>query len=360
MESSGESADKAFTLNMHPAAASVGSERVEAQCPSPEERAEPRGFEYVRASYGSRVHRAVRMSEPCFAKLVDVLHPHLPSSPHSLSPALRVLVALRYYAGASFLDVCALAGLSTSTFYNAVWELTEAVLSTPELQMIMPVWDAKWRQRAAAGFQRHGDSPLRNIIGALDGISVRQERPTAAEVMCTTDYWSRKGFFALNVQAICDSNYEFLWMSCRAPGSSHDSTALACSDFGQKLNDPASPSIALMIREGLCVTANEAYWDSDVLAVLWPGGGGGDLWKDGYNFYQSSARVHIEQAFGQLVWRWGTFWKPRRIPFGKRPLVIHVAFPLHNLFRREDTMPLSMLEGSLTAHQAMHVEQGRG
>ena len=134
-----ESADEAFTLNMHPAAALVGSERVEAQCPSPEERAEPRSFEYVRASYGSRVHRAVRMSEPCFAKLVDVLHPHLPSSPHSLSPALPVLVALRYYAGASFLDVCALAGLSTSTFYNAVWELTEAVLSTPELQMIMPV-----------------------------------------------------------------------------------------------------------------------------------------------------------------------------------------------------------------------------
>jgi len=360
MESSGDSADEAFTLNMHLAAALVGSERVEAQCPSPEERAGPRSFEYVRASYGPRFHRAVRMSEPCFAKLVDVLRPHLPSSPRSLSPALLVLVALRYYAGASYLDVCALAGLSTSTFYAAVWEFTDAVLSTPELQMIMPVWDAEWRQRTAAGFQRRGDSPLRNIIGALDGIAVRQERPTAAEVMCTKDYWSRKGFFALNVQAICDSNYEFLWMSCRAPGSSHDSTALACSDLGQELNDSASPLIALMIREGLCVTADEAYRDSDVLAVPWPGGGGGDLWKDGYNFYPSSARVHIEQAFGQLVWRWGIFWKPLRMPFGKRPLVIHVAFLLHNLCRQEDTMPLSMLNGSLTAHQAMHVEQGRG
>jgi len=82
MESSGESADEAFTLNMHLAAALVGSERVEAQCPSPEERAGPRSFEYVRASYGPRFHRAVRMSEPCFAKLIDALRPHLPSSPH--------------------------------------------------------------------------------------------------------------------------------------------------------------------------------------------------------------------------------------------------------------------------------------
>ena len=82
MESSGESADEALTQNMHLAAALVGSERVEAQCPSPEERAGPRSCEYVRASYGPRFHRAVRMSEPCFEKLVHALRPHLPSSPH--------------------------------------------------------------------------------------------------------------------------------------------------------------------------------------------------------------------------------------------------------------------------------------
>ena len=144
-----------------------------------------------------------------------------------MSPALRVLVALRYYAGASYLDVCDLAGLAPSNFYDAVWTFTDAVISTPELQMSMPVWDAAWRRRTAAGFQRRSDSPLRNIIGSLDGIAVRQERPTAAEVTCTKDYWSRKGFFAYNVQAICDSNYEFLWMSFRTPGSSCDSSALA-------------------------------------------------------------------------------------------------------------------------------------
>jgi len=241
-----------------------------------------------------------------------------------------------------------------------VWTFTDAVMSTTELQMSMPVWDAGWRRRTAAGFQRRSDSPLRNIIGSLEGIAGRQERPTAAEVTCTKDYWSRKGFSAYNVQAICESNYEFLWMSCRTPGSSHDLSALACSDLVRELKDPAIPLIALMVREGLCITADEAYRDSEVFAVPWPGEGGGDQWKDAYNFYQSSVRVHIEQAVGQLVWRWGIFWKLLRMPFSKRPLVIHRAFLLHNLCRRHDTMPLSLLDGTTEAHRAMHVEQGTG
>jgi len=70
--------------------------------------------------------------------------------------------------------------------------------------------------------------------------------------------------------------------------------------------------------------------------------------------------VHIEQAFGHLVWRWGIFWKPLRMPSAKRPLVIHAAFLLHNLCRRHDTMRLSLLNGTTAAHLAMHVEQGTG
>jgi len=46
-------------------------------------------------------------------------------------------------------------------------------MSTPELQMSMPVWDADWRRRMAAGIQRRSDSPLRNIIGSLEGIAER-------------------------------------------------------------------------------------------------------------------------------------------------------------------------------------------
>jgi len=36
---------------------------------------------------------------------------------------------------------------------------------------------------------------------------------------------------------------------------------------------------------------------------VWPGSERGDRWKDAFNFYQSSSRIHIEQDFGMLSWR---------------------------------------------------------
>lgn len=311
----------------------------------------PVSFEEVQSRYGRGFRRAARMSKPCFLRLVEIVRPYMKA--HAVPLACQVFVSLRYYAGASDLDVCAATGVSRTVFYEIVWDFTDAVLCAPELKLRMPLWEAAWRERTAAGFQRRGNSPFANIIGALDGIAVRQEQPSVADVTCPKDYWCRKGFFSLNVQAICDANYEFLWVSCRTPGSSHDSMALACSELGQLLKDTRHPMVKLLIREGLCIAADEAYGDSEVLAVPWPGGGDGNKWRDGYNFYQSSARVHIEQAFGQLVWPWGIFWRPLRMPFGKRPLVIQVACMLHNLCRAHDGMPLSELGRGDTAYQAL-------
>ena len=229
--------------------------------------------------------------------------------------------------------------MSKTTFYDCVWDFFDDMLLAPGLQMQMPLWNADWRRKTAAGFQARGDNPLTKIIGALDGIAIRQEMPSYTEVICPRGYWNRKGFFPLNVQAICDHNYEFLWMSCRTPGSTHDATALACSDLGQHLKDPTHAVLQQVIAECLCIAADEAYGDSELLATPWPGGGRGDEWRDAYNFYQSSARMHIEQAFGQLVWRWGIPWRPLRMPFAKRPLVVNVAFLFHNFCRSNDSQP---------------------
>lgn len=69
------------------------------------------------------------------------------------------------------------------------------------------------------------------------------------DVTCPKDYWCRKGFFSLNVQATCDSNHEFLWVSRRTPGPSHDAMAWACSDLGQLLKDKLHPMVDL-VRAG--------------------------------------------------------------------------------------------------------------
>ena len=131
---------------------------------------------------------------------------------------------------------------------------------------------------------------------------------------------------------MCDHNYEFLWMSCRTPGSTQDATALACSDLGQLFKNRTHPVILQLITEGLCIAADEAYGDCELLATPWPGGGRGDEWRDAYNFFQSSARMHIEQAFGQLVGRWRIFWRPLRMLFFQASTSHQGGLPLAQLF----------------------------
>lgn len=53
------------------------------------------------------------------------------------------------------------------------------------------------------------------------------------------------------------------------------------------------------------------------------------------------------------MWRWGISWRPLRMPFLKRPLVIQTACMLHNLCRAYGDMPVTQLSGSSGSHQAL-------
>ena len=49
------------------------------------------------------------------------------------------------------------------------------------------------------------------------------------------------------------------------------------------------------------------------LLTPWPKhqlAGDDGIFADSFNFYHSIHRIHVEQAFGVFVKRWGIFWKP--------------------------------------------------
>ena len=48
----------------------------------------------------------------------------------------------------------------------------------------------------------------------------------------------------------------------------------------------------------------------------------GPEWDD-YNYEQSSARMPIEQAWGEVIKRWGILWRPLQMAFSKRAQVNH-------------------------------------
>jgi len=295
----------------------------------------PLTVEDIQTRYREHYCRAMRMPVDAFVDLVESLRPRLPR--HGLSPACRTAVALRYLGGGSQLDVCAAYGVHPSTMYRALWEVVDAVYTTPSLAFNFGLGNCKRRLDYAGGFQSRRNAPFGNVVGGLDGVAIEQEQPFASDVQCVADYYCREGFYALNTYAICDSDYRFRRMSCLIPGSSHDSSAFACTELGRTLMDPTNVLTRSMAEDGHCIVADEAFAASEVLAVPWPGCGRGDRWKDSYNFHLSSCRIHIEQAFGMLSWRWGVFWRPLRVPFSKWPSLVRACFRLHNFFRGHES-----------------------
>jgi len=75
--------------------------------------AAPITFEAIRRVFGPRFRRAIRMSESSIALLLGTLRPILPVG--GLSAETRVLMNLRFFAGAKYLNLCLIHEVSITT-----------------------------------------------------------------------------------------------------------------------------------------------------------------------------------------------------------------------------------------------------
>ena len=128
----------------------------------------------------------------------------------ALSPTLQILVALRFFASGSFLQVIGdTVGLPKSSVSRAVSDVSLA-LAKKQGEFIS--WPSPVEiQEVKRGFYDNGGFP--GVIGCLDGTHVRIQAPTANE----NDYVNRKGFHSINVQAVCNykgrySNVVLVWI----------------------------------------------------------------------------------------------------------------------------------------------------
>tara|TARA_R110002050_G_scaffold81510_2_gene174290 strand:- start:107 stop:658 length:552 start_codon:yes stop_codon:yes gene_type:complete len=107
------------------------------------------------------------------------------------------------------------------------------------------------------------------------------------------------------------------------PGSVHDSYAIQCTDLGEVLLNG--------LPNNYFIAADEAYPLSGSLVSRYGGSVQDDTFKDSFNFYLSRMRVRIENAFALLVGKWGSLWKPLRIPLAQVPRYILALGKLHNI-----------------------------
>jgi DDE superfamily endonuclease len=160
-------------------------------------------------------------------------------------------MTLRYLAGGSYLDISIAPHVSISTFYYVVDEtLTDLDQS---LNIKFPIDNLELLKRSSIGFSR-GRSPLTGCAGALDGIAIKIFEPCAADAANPATYYNRKGFFALCIQAVCDFDYMFTFVSSQCPGSTHDSVAFAVSGLAGLLDCGTSG-----LPSGYWIAADDAY-----------------------------------------------------------------------------------------------------
>jgi len=265
--------------------------------------------------------RLYRMSKEAFEQLADELLMNQDKVLRSCG-LLRLSITLRWLAGGSYLDLAMTHQQSISSVYHYI----DTTLSSIDraFNMKFPYDDPNWLAKSSMGFSRNGKSPLSGCCAALDGIAIKIEEPSATDVKNPSTYYNRKGFFALNIQALCDSTYRFLYMSALTPGSTHDSTALAMSELASLL---ARTDGGLL--DNYWIAADDAYVCTERIVCPWPGRNLSTE-KDCFNYWQSSARIHIEQSFGILMARWGIFRRPLRLRVGKAAKVVAVCCKLHN------------------------------
>ena len=303
----------------------------------------------ILASTSDRIfRRKFRMTKETFQHLCDDIRNKVGDefiveaqcSNFQASGEVRVAIGLRIMAGASYLDMVGVTGYgygSTQTIYNIFHTFVAWINRTyrfPLSQLLEEINSGNDERAGSALAELHfisesfGESSggiFTGCFGALDGLAVRIECPSMKSVPDPGTYFCRKNFYALNVQAICSKSKSFLWFSSGHKGSTHDSLAFRDTALYESLNAAEDRLTA----EGLFLVGDSAYPLMGYMLV--PIEGIKPLSEeDSFNFWLSNSRIQIECAFGELIMRWGIFWRPLRMNLKQNGGIISAAMLLHN------------------------------
>jgi hypothetical protein len=268
-----------------------------------------------------------------FAKIADALHRNpvkaINSSGSPILPECRLLMGIRWCAGASYLDLMTIFGVSKAAFFASLWGLFEALVNL--IPIVFHMDRASCVARARDFILRQRKPIFRHVIGAVDGILVACRCPSVDEYPKPAQFWTRKGFYALNVQAVCDARRVFVFLAVDCPGACHDSVAFSMSKLGQNL---------FRIPQPYYILGDAAYKAFDRILVPYEGRGRTEDEKN-FNYFQSSLRMNIECSFGLLVARWGALWRPLRSTLARNVLTVRAIATLHNWCQLRRAVPVT-------------------
>ena len=243
-----------------------------------------------------------------------------------VSGEIKVAVYLRILSGASCLDVSDVYGIHELSTYRMFYEVVGWVMKTHSFDY--DVNDLGHLQSISNGFAQFSGHALEGCIGAVDGLAMRTRCPSERDgVSDPGNYFCRKGFHALNVQAVVDSKKRFLFASPSHVGSANDARAWAETGLSRKLDSMEE----ILIEHKLWLAGDSAHpLRSFVMTPCSKKEARHESAEDNFNFWHSNSRIRVECAFGEFVMRWGLFWKKLQLPLAKIGPIILSAMKVHN------------------------------
>ena len=241
-----------------------------------------------------------------------------------IEPEVRVAVDLCILSGASYLDMLLLRHLARPTIYYIFEGTSDVLLEALKFESFPTTAESYARLANTFATSRRALNPLQGSIGALDGVSIRIRKPRLTDCDNPASYYHRKGHYTIPVQAVWDSNYKLTFMPAKCAGPTHDSVAFEVSSLCRFLRDGKIP-------EGLWMAADDAHvCDEKVITALPQEKSVARSSGDAFEFYQSSHKMHIEQAFGMVMARWIVLWRPVQFTLARNTRTIYLAMCLRN------------------------------
>ena len=274
-----------------------------------------------------------RMNKSNFMKLCDELRPYVERATTNMRAPVeverQVALTLYYLSDEGRLRKTANAfGLARSTVSITVRRISKVItqhLGPKYIQLPLTVDQVKEK---VDNFYRLHSVP--QCIGAIDCTHIDIKAPSSNP----TDYMNRKSRFSLNVQACCDSQYCFLDVVVKWPGSVHDARIFANSQLSTAFKEKRIPPCPRCILEGedpipVFMIGDPAYPLMPFLMKEYANGGSTPQ-EQYFGYKLCSARNVIECSFGRLKARYAALKRAMDINMEDLPYVIYACFVLHN------------------------------
>lgn len=274
-----------------------------------------------------------RISKETFLFVCSALRPHIERQDtrmrRSISTEQRVAITLWCLATpCEYRTVGHLFGVARCTVCVIVHDTCRAINSVFSKDFIVFPSDHQLSE-VIEGFRSKWD--IVQCAGAIDGSHI----PISPPSLNHTDFYNRKGWYSIVIQAVVDHKYLFRDICIGWPGSVHDARVFAHSSLykkateGQILNGPcmnvASESISPFL------IGDSAYPLLPWVMKPFPHNNALSDAQKNFNYRLSRARIVVENAFGRLKARWRHLLKQNEMDVIKVPAIIHSCCILHNM-----------------------------